>query len=953
MDRLTPGTGEWLFRNQRFLDWKTSFGSLLWLDGIIGAGKSVLSSIIVHHLEDSRNVDEPSACIYIYFHDDDESQPTLASLYAGLLEQLLRRLEGDHVICDSLRNSYKKSKDHGASLSHDDYFNLLATQGQAFTKVYLIVDGFDTHYNTRNPQIQDQFIKGVRQLTNWCLLMTSRLGTFTRGRRESDLELIIQATATDIGLYVDMRVEGSGEMLRLTREGSVTDVDFRKHISTAIAEKAQGVFLLAKMHMDNLVSQEILGDFKIMLKTLPESREKTFDAALQRVQRQEPIHRERALHVLTWVAFAMQPVTPSEVSHAFAVHKHAESLDKEFLANVSQLTSPCAGIVVVDQQSGLLRSAHDAVLRHVRQSGYLPNNPHRNMALQCLSYLTFGSFNDVSIFDKSVSESTRDFPLLEYAAKHWYSHYHRAQPCDVLEERVLHFLENENCTSFSFHIRNPVTGKGVSGLHACAFLGADQLAKKLIQRGMSVHLETAEQQKPLHWAARSGNLAIARLLREHEASLDAQDRQGNTPLHLAVCHDRPGEHGDMVSLLIQMGARVDLWSTKGFTPLRWCLKYGLTDRATPLIHRKAELDVEDKDGWTPMRWAAWYRRSEMVRLMVKNGYDINHRAKDGWNILQYAAQYGDESLTIFLLDNDIEVDLRDQEEGLTPLQWAIMHSNTSVAKLLLDNGANVNVTCKGKLTPLMQATRGGNKEAVWLLLGHKPTMDAQEEDGNTALHFAVRHGHKALVWILVEEGASLNIQEVKGRTPLHRAVANNDLPLVWYLTLKGANVSLADVKGREPLHLAARQGQEKAVDLLLERGANINNQDGSGLTPLHHAASSGQHNVASFLMNHGAQLDVLDQAQNSALNYATRLGFREVVHMLLDGGAQTSLQDTAGLTALHHAACLNNEMIVQELLNYAAQSSIQDKKGLTALHHAASLGHEQISAHTHSNQSNK
>ncbi|KAK4107648.1 hypothetical protein N656DRAFT_505280 [Canariomyces notabilis] len=43
LKQMTPGTGEWLLKNEKFLSWKNGKDRILWLDGIIGAGKSILA----------------------------------------------------------------------------------------------------------------------------------------------------------------------------------------------------------------------------------------------------------------------------------------------------------------------------------------------------------------------------------------------------------------------------------------------------------------------------------------------------------------------------------------------------------------------------------------------------------------------------------------------------------------------------------------------------------------------------------------------------------------------------------------------------------------------------------------------------------------------------------------------------------------------------------------------
>jgi ankyrin repeat protein len=80
-----------------------------------------------------------------------------------------------------------------------------------------------------------------------------------------------------------------------------------------------------------------------------------------------------------------------------------------------------------------------------------------------------------------------------------------------------------------------------------------------------IHVNTrgVTGQTPLHWMATLGDVAAADLLVKAGAVVDAQDRQGNSPLHEAV---RSRQHL-VVRLLVERGARTGLKNVAGDTPL--------------------------------------------------------------------------------------------------------------------------------------------------------------------------------------------------------------------------------------------------------------------------------------------------------------------------------------------------------------------------------------------------
>jgi ankyrin repeat protein len=69
----------------------------------------------------------------------------------------------------------------------------------------------------------------------------------------------------------------------------------------------------------------------------------------------------------------------------------------------------------------------------------------------------------------------------------------------------------------------------------------------------------------LHWAAIQNLSALSELLIKFGADVNAQNRQGQTPLHIAM--NAGHTHADMVKFLISKGARKDIKNVFGWTPV--------------------------------------------------------------------------------------------------------------------------------------------------------------------------------------------------------------------------------------------------------------------------------------------------------------------------------------------------------------------------------------------------
>ena len=120
---------------------------------------------------------------------------------------------------------------------------------------------------------------------------------------------------------------------------------------------------------------------------------------------------------------------------------------------------------------------------------------------------------------------------------------------------------------------------------------------------------------PLHWAARNGQVEIARMLIAGGADVDAVDALGRTPLHVGV------EHPAIVELLLAGGASVDALDEFDNTPLhravRWersvalLIEYG-ADVSARNAFRKSPLDLCMRSGAS-----AW--NLSIMRMLIEAG----------------------------------------------------------------------------------------------------------------------------------------------------------------------------------------------------------------------------------------------------------------------------------------------------------------------------------------------
>jgi ankyrin repeat protein len=148
--------------------------------------------------------------------------------------------------------------------------------------------------------------------------------------------------------------------------------------------------------------------------------------------------------------------------------------------------------------------------------------------------------------------------------------------------------------------------------------GQLEVARMLIERGVDVSAQDKDGQTPLHLASQRGQLELARMLIEHDADVSAQDKDGKTPLHLA---SQGAQNNDGQTSWVSFGNGNDLPPFLSPLPRR-DLDSGHPDIARMLIERGADVSAQDKDGRTPMYLASQAGELTIIRILVVHGADV-------------------------------------------------------------------------------------------------------------------------------------------------------------------------------------------------------------------------------------------------------------------------------------------------------------------------------------------
>ncbi|KAM0554138.1 hypothetical protein ACHAPJ_006937 [Fusarium lateritium] len=277
-----------------------------------------------------------------------------------------------------------------------------------------------------------------------------------------------------------------------------------------------------------------------------------------------------------------------------------------------------------------------------------------------------------------------------------------------------------------------------------------------------------------------------------------------------------------------------------------------------------------------------------------------------------------------------------------PLSWTAMNGFRAMSKVLLDNGADLNVTREDGNTPLSLAALNGHEAVVTLLLEMGADIEVQNSNGDTALSLGAQAGSETVVKLLLREGADLETQNNNGDTPLARAASNNHESIVSILLDKGARSEIRDKGGCTPLLRAAIDGHVPVVRLLIQKGADLEANIGSGNTLLSLAAVTGQVALGRLLLDEGAELETKNHNGDTPLSLGAQRGHEAVVRLLLERGADLETRSRHGDTPLARAALNGQVHMVRILLGEGANLEATNNNSSTPILRASSNGHEAV-----------
>jgi Cdc6-like AAA superfamily ATPase len=239
ISRRQEGTGQWLLRSSEFKKWVSQSHQTLFCPGIPGAGKTIITSIVVDELYTKFQNDVGVGLAYIYCHFRRQQEQKPEDLLASLLKQLVQE---QSFIPGNVKSLYERHKDKRTRPSFDEISKALHSVVAGYKRAFIIIDALDECQSSsggRTRFLTELFDLQATSGAN--LLVTSRFIPETvKEFEERSVRLEIRASNDDLQRYLN------GHMLKLPSFVS-RNTALQNEVKTAIINAVDGMYMLSML----------------------------------------------------------------------------------------------------------------------------------------------------------------------------------------------------------------------------------------------------------------------------------------------------------------------------------------------------------------------------------------------------------------------------------------------------------------------------------------------------------------------------------------------------------------------------------------------------------------------------------------------------------------------------------------------------------------------------------
>ncbi len=431
-------------------------------------------------------------------------------------------------------------------------------------------------------------------------------------------------------------------------------------------------FLVAVLQIDRICVARTVKKIKSALTSMPSELNDLYRETVERIRRQSGDDGELGMRILGWVTHTKRPLHVIELVHGLAVEydddEGAHELDIDNLLSSKSLVDVCAGLVVIDSRSQIIRLVHYTTQEYFdKERLQLFNNAEVEISRASLTYLSYDIANSAPS-DEVISAAILSHPFLKYASLFWFLHVKEIDgtaQSHAVKQKSLEYVND----SLKIMFTAVVLRKILLRPRAYARVFEDIHRKR---RGNHIALEAASE---------CGLIHLVEFLLDHslgsESALDG-----------AVNWASAEGHTEVVTLLLERGASAQSLTEDSSNSLRKACKVGHLGVAKILLQYGANANTCDRWMWTPLHHAARGGHYGLMALLLAHDASPNSQTPLGLTACHLAASWGDAKSVALLLESTYDLGLTTRDRS-TPLHKAAEWRNLKVCRLLLQEGLNV------------------------------------------------------------------------------------------------------------------------------------------------------------------------------------------------------------------------------------------------------------------------
>lgn len=228
------GTGQWLLKSTEFQAWVRTDGQTLFCPGIPGAGKTIITSMVVEELASRFSKDENVGLAYVYCNFRRQDEQKAEDLLSSLLKQLTQERPS---LPDSVQSLHAKHKDRRRRLLFDEISKTLQAVAAMYSRVFIIVDALDEYQSSDG--CRERFLSNIFSLQNNVqanIFATSRPIPEISAKFHESISLEICATDEDVQTYL------ASQIYRLP-SFVIRSLDLQNQIKVTIAKAVDGMYV--------------------------------------------------------------------------------------------------------------------------------------------------------------------------------------------------------------------------------------------------------------------------------------------------------------------------------------------------------------------------------------------------------------------------------------------------------------------------------------------------------------------------------------------------------------------------------------------------------------------------------------------------------------------------------------------------------------------------------------